>query len=132
MNVAAFFCCIFPRSVYEKVGLLDENFGRGFFEDDDYCQRVRQCGYRICCASDVFVHHHLSAGFSMVGSSQRQALFEENKAYYESKWGTWKPHQYRTDPVVGIDNDTHIKALKKDTPGENAPETPQHIAAAER
>ncbi|MDF1869044.1 MAG: glycosyltransferase [Phycisphaerales bacterium] len=132
MNVAAFFCCIFPRSVYEKVGLLDENFGRGFFEDDDYCQRVRQCGYRICCASDVFVHHHLSAGFSMVVSSQRQALFEENKAYYESKWGTWKPHQYRTDPVVGIDNDTHIKALKKDTLGENAPETPRHIAAAER
>ena len=130
MNVAAFFCCIFPRSIFEQVGLLDENFGRGFFEDDDYCQRVRQCGYRICCASDVFVHHHLSAGFSMVGSSQRQALFEENKAYYESKWGEWTPHRYRPHPVVGIDNHTHTKTNSKEAIRDDAPDGSLHSATA--
>jgi len=25
----------------------------------------------------------------------RQALFEKNRAVYESKWGAWAPHKYR-------------------------------------
>jgi len=95
--VVAFFCCILPRAVYEEVGLLDENFGRGYFEDDDYCQRVRKCGYRICCTSDVFIHHHLSAGFKLLDSGQKNALFHENLKYYESKWGAWSPHRYRDE-----------------------------------
>lgn len=91
----AFFCVAMPRTVYSTVGPLDENFGRGFFEDDDYCRRVEQQGLRVVCAEDVFVHHHLSASFNKLRSAERQKLFDENKAYYESKWGTWKPHSYR-------------------------------------
>ena len=95
--VLAFFCVMFPRETYETVGSLDENFGRGFFEDDDYCQRIRQLGKRLVCAEDVFVHHHLSASFSVLADKQRQQLFEQNRAYYESKWGPWTPHSYRCD-----------------------------------
>lgn len=95
LRTAAFFCVMMPRNVYEQVGLLDENFGRGFFEDDDYCRRVEQLGFRIVCAEDVFIHHHLSASFNKLGSTERQAIFSKNKLYYESKWGEWKPHSYR-------------------------------------
>lgn len=95
LRTAAFFCVMMPRSVYEQVGLLDENFGRGFFEDDDYCRRVEQLGLRIACAEDVFVHHHLSASFNKLHSGEKQALFEQNRAYYESKWGKWNPHMRR-------------------------------------
>jgi len=91
----AFFCVAIPRAVYEKVGDLDERFGLGFFEDDDYCQRVAQAGYRIAVAEDVFVHHRLSASFDQLEPSRRQALFEANKALYEEKWGAWTPHRYR-------------------------------------
>lgn len=91
----AFFCVAMPRTVYEKVGDLDERFGLGFFEDDDYCQRVVEAGYRIAVAEDVFVHHHLSASFDQLEPARRQALFEANKALYEEKWGAWTPHRYR-------------------------------------
>ena len=91
----AFFCVAMPRAVYEQVGDLDERFGLGFFEDDDYCQRVVQAGYRIAVAEDVFVHHHLSASFDQLEPARRQALFEANKALYEEKWGAWTPHRYR-------------------------------------
>jgi GT2 family glycosyltransferase len=95
LKTAAFFCVMMSREVYEKVGLLDESFGLGFFEDDDYCRRVQQQGYDIFCAEDVFIHHHLSASFDKLKSETRQELFEKNKKIYESKWGAWKPHQYR-------------------------------------
>jgi GT2 family glycosyltransferase len=95
IRVLAFFCVAMSRDVYEQVGSLDENFGTGFFEDDDYCQRVRQIDRRIVCAEDVFVHHELSASFGKLPSADRQELFDRNKAYYESKWGPWQRHAYR-------------------------------------
>jgi GT2 family glycosyltransferase len=95
IRTLAFFCVMLPRNVLNTVGLLDEQFGAGFFEDDDYCRRVEHHGYTLACAEDVFVHHHLSASFDQVPNFARRSLFEKNKAYYESKWGSWDPHQYR-------------------------------------
>jgi GT2 family glycosyltransferase/glycosyltransferase involved in cell wall biosynthesis len=94
---AAFFCVAMPRRVYEAVGDMDEAFGIGFFEDDDYCRRVERAGFAIACAEDVFVHHHLSASFDALGVERKRELFERNKAIYEAKWGEWKPHAYRAD-----------------------------------
>ncbi|WP_082151364.1 glycosyltransferase [Caenimonas sp. SL110] len=94
-RVLAFFCVALRRKVYEEVGGLDEAFGLGFFEDDDYCNRARAAGWRLAIAEDVFVHHHLSASFDKLKSSTRQALFEKNKEIYERKWGPWVPHVYR-------------------------------------
>lgn len=95
INTLAFFCVMFPRSTYEQIGGLCEEYGLGFFEDDDYCRRVQRRGMRAACAEDVFVHHHLSASFNALGARKKQALFEKNRAIYESKWGSWVPHTYR-------------------------------------
>ncbi|VVP80153.1 hypothetical protein PS938_00602 [Pseudomonas fluorescens] len=82
---AGIFCVVFLRSTYEQIGGLCGEYGLGFFEDDDYCRRVQQNGMRAACAEDVFVHHHLSASFNKLGAEKKQALFEKNKAIYESK-----------------------------------------------
>ncbi|MDG2148802.1 MAG: glycosyltransferase [Planctomycetota bacterium] len=97
VNCVAFFCVGMRRSLIDAVGLLDEVYARGFFEDDDYCNRVRQAGLRVAIADDVFVHHHLSASFGAIDQTERQQLFDENKRIYESKWGPWKPHVYRRE-----------------------------------
>jgi GT2 family glycosyltransferase/glycosyltransferase involved in cell wall biosynthesis len=91
----AFFCVAMSRDTYELVGPLDEDFGMGFFEDDDYCRRVALAGLACVCAEDVFVHHQLSASFDSIDQDRRRALFERNRAIYEKKWGGWKPHSYR-------------------------------------
>ena len=95
INTLAFFCVMFPRTTYARIGGLCEEYGLGFFEDDDYCRRVQQLGLRAFCAEDVFVHHHLSASFNQLGAQKKRVLFEKNKALYESKWGPWVPHVYR-------------------------------------
>ena len=95
MRNAAFFCVMLPRSTYERCGPICEDYGRGFFEDDDYCRRVEAAGLNVVCADDVFVHHHLSASFDKLGGNEKQELFARNKAIYENRWGSWIPHQYR-------------------------------------
>ena len=95
LRTAAFFCVAMRRDVYERVGDMDEDFGVGFFEDDDYCRRVEQAGLSVACAEDVFVHHHLSASFDALKAEAKRELFEANRAIYEKKWGPWTPHVYR-------------------------------------
>ena len=95
IDVLAMFCVAFRKEILQKIGLLDERFGVGMFEDDDYAKRVRQAGYRVICAEDVFVHHFGSASLSRLDTHEYQALFEQNRLKYEEKWGTWKPHRYR-------------------------------------
>lgn len=92
---AAFFCVMLRKRVWEDIGELDEKYGMGFFEDDDYSMRAKKKGYSLACAEDVFVHHHLSASFNKMADERRKELFERNKRYFESKWGTWQPHKYR-------------------------------------
>ena len=97
----AFFCVAIRRDVIDKVGLLDEAFGLGFFEDDDYCRRVEKAGYKMVVVDDVFVHHHLSASFNALGAERKRLQMERNKAIYEARWGSWKPHRYRDEAGFG-------------------------------
>ena len=39
------FCLLIRRTVIDRIGVLDERFGIGCFEDDDYCLRAIQAGY---------------------------------------------------------------------------------------
>lgn len=46
------------RTVIESIGLLDEGFWPGYFEDIDYCLRARQAGFEVWYwPGAAFVHH---------------------------------------------------------------------------
>jgi GT2 family glycosyltransferase len=87
VNMLGFFCLMMKREVIEKVGLLDENYGVGMFEDDDYCRRVKEAGYELGYTKKVFIHHEGSASFGQLSSREYDAIWEKNKAYFEGKWG---------------------------------------------
>ena len=55
------------RAVIDEIGLLDERFGVGCFEDDDYCLRAIRAGWRAVIARDAFVHHF--GGRTFLGNS---------------------------------------------------------------
>lgn len=97
----AMFCVAFRRGILEEVGYLDEAFGIGLFEDDDYSRRVQAAGYRTVCAEDSFIHHYGQASFrKLIASGEYQALWDKNQAYFESKWGAWQAHVQRQMPGV--------------------------------
>jgi len=98
--VAVMFCVATRRDVLRRVGPLDERFGLGMFEDDDYAMRVRQEGLRVVCAENAFVHHFGEASLGALAASGRYGqLFEANRRLFEEKWELrWQPHQRRDDP----------------------------------
>ena len=90
----AMYCLAMRREVFEKIGLLDEQFGMGMFEDDDYTRRARELDYKVMCANDVFIHHVGRASFKLLSDETYRAIFEKNRRLYEEKWkGPWVPHQ---------------------------------------
>lgn len=101
ISMLAMFCVAFRRGILEEVGYLDEAFGIGMFEDDDYSRRVQAAGYRTVCAEDAFIHHYGQASFrKLIASGEYQALWDKNQAYFESKWGAWQAHVHRNEPGV--------------------------------
>ncbi|HTJ21729.1 MAG TPA: glycosyltransferase family 2 protein, partial [Gemmatimonadaceae bacterium] len=88
VEMLAFFCLALRRDAWISVGPLDESFGRGLFEDDDYSARLRAAGYRLVCAEDVLVYHLGEASFGrLVTDGTYRRLFDENRRRFESKWG---------------------------------------------
>jgi len=97
VHTVAFFCVFIPKRVIEEVGLISEDYGRGYFEDDDYCRRVENLGLKVAIARDIFVYHQMGASFDLMANSEKKQLFEMNKQVFESKWGKWVPHTYSID-----------------------------------
>lgn len=93
------FCVLIRDTVWQQVGLLDEAFGIGNFEDDDYCIRVLQAGYRLCVAEDAFVFHYGSRTFLGMGihDDAWRELIARNQAVFEEKWQVQAPE--RSDQV---------------------------------
>ena len=78
-----------------EVGYLDERFGAGLFEDDDYCVRVSKAGKKIILAEDVFIHHY-GGRTTKWNSLKYQKLFMRNKQLFEEKWGMkWEENKYQ-------------------------------------
>jgi GT2 family glycosyltransferase/Tfp pilus assembly protein PilF len=79
------FCLLARREVVERIGGLDERFGSGNFEDDDFCIRARLAGFRIRIAQDVFVHHTGSQTFKGAKIDYRAAMLR-NWDLFRTKW----------------------------------------------
>ncbi|MBW4081045.1 glycosyltransferase family 2 protein [Paenibacillus sp. S150] len=79
-------CFLFKRELMDAIGLLDERFSPGHYEDDDYCYRARLQGYRLLIAGNCLVHHEGSASFKEVYSSGLQELVERNRRMFIDKW----------------------------------------------
>lgn len=57
------FCLLTRRSLLLELGSLDEGVGRGNYEDDEFCGRVRRAGMTCRVADNSVVLHHGSATF---------------------------------------------------------------------
>lgn len=82
------FCMLIKREVIEKIGLFDEVYGMGNFEDADFSKRARKIGYSSVCAVASYVYHRERRSFVRFKRFDRD--FNRNKEIFYSKWGRQK------------------------------------------
>jgi GT2 family glycosyltransferase len=90
-GVADGICFMVRRRVFETIGLFDENFRIGQFEDTDFFRRARSAGFRLGTTGGSFIHHFGSVTQKALGQGRVEKPYvAENRAYYRKKWRmTW-------------------------------------------
>ena len=78
-------CLLLRRTALDTVGVFDERFGHGNFEDDDLCLRLRLHGHRLVLARRAFVHHEGHATFSALGLDVF-AEIRRRRLQFDAKW----------------------------------------------
>jgi GT2 family glycosyltransferase len=80
-------CLLFKRELLNKVGMLDEQFSSGCYEDEDYCYRARLAGYKLRIAGDAFIFHQEVVGSKKENKESREELIKVNHQKFIDKWG---------------------------------------------
>ncbi|MFH1996337.1 MAG: glycosyltransferase family 2 protein [Candidatus Omnitrophota bacterium] len=79
------FCMLVRRSVFEKLGPLDEIYHMGYFDDTDYCKRAQKIGFRTARAKGAYVYHRENRSFAL--RKDNSDLFRKNEEIFFSRWG---------------------------------------------
>jgi GT2 family glycosyltransferase len=87
-GMLAFFCTVFKREVFEKIGFLDEAFGVGLGDDDDFCKRMKSAGMRCFLSMGTYVFHNHRTTFRELYSEQEISDMQaDRKKVYRDKHG---------------------------------------------
>ena len=86
-NRLGFFCVAMKASLVSSIGVLDEGFGLGMFEDDDFCIRVVNASLKLVIVEDCFVFHQGSSSFKKLSKDVFSDLFQKNREYLFQKHG---------------------------------------------
>nr|WP_146189992.1 glycosyltransferase [Paenibacillus elgii] len=80
------YCMLMKKQVLDEVGLLDERFTPGNFEDDDLSLRIKLAGYKLYLCKDTFIHHFGSVSFRKDAEAYNK-LLRTNQDKFLEKWG---------------------------------------------
>lgn len=85
-NTTDFFpavCWLISKKCLDRVGLFDERFLVGNWEDNDYCKRVSILGGKIIVCKDIVIKHLES---QTVNLFDNQKIMQDNYQKYMKKW----------------------------------------------
>ena len=78
------------REIFEKVGLFDERFFM-YYEDMDFCMRVRQQGYRLIVVPQAKIWHKVSQSSGGTGSkAERYYMAVSSGLYFRKQMRPWQ------------------------------------------
>ena len=85
VDYLSFFCILMRTQLYRDIGGLDERFGLGMFEDDDFCKRARACGAQLVIDGKTWVWHEGHATMN-ANNVSHDGLLATNKEVFHEKW----------------------------------------------
>lgn len=87
------FCLLIHRSLIEEMGMFDETFQVGNYEDDDFNLRAVIAGKKSYICRNSFIHHFMNISFNK-NNLPREQIMCKNKLILEKKWDymNWNHH----------------------------------------
>ena len=79
------FCMLIKRAVVNKIGGMDDRYGLGNFEDDDFSLRATLAGFESWIAEDCFIHHFGNRTFIGAKIDYQESL-HKNWEIFKKKW----------------------------------------------
>ncbi|WP_096720382.1 glycosyltransferase family 2 protein [Paraburkholderia acidicola] len=94
-------CLVIRKSIYEKVGGLDEELAVAF-NDVDFCLRVREAGYRNVWTPHAQLYHHESATRGSDMDPDKYERFVKEVRLMESRWAGMFEHDPAYNPNLSL------------------------------
>lgn len=86
------FCMMIRKTLIDEIGIFDEeNFGRGYGEEDDFNLRAGDTGWKKVIADDVYLFHAQSKSYS---HTQRYSLSRQSGEALRKKHGADRIAEY--------------------------------------
>lgn len=103
------FALLLKRTVLDQIGLLDERFSPGSFEDSDICLRISLAGYyNVLCKNSFIIHQ---GGRSLEKElPQYHNIAEINQRKFFEKWS-----EFHLDQKNYFDSRSDIVSILKDS-----------------
>jgi len=81
------FCILIMRELINKIGLFDERYGRGGYEDNDYGIRAKLAGYELYICSRSLVKHKAHQVYELNGIDSHKDQVEMERMYLNKFFG---------------------------------------------
>ena len=81
-------CLMVPHAVMDQVGMLDEDFFM-FYEEVEWCWRIKKAGYRIYYLPQSRVVHHWMGSVRQQNRAMTKRLYQSSLIYYRKTSGLW-------------------------------------------
>jgi GT2 family glycosyltransferase len=85
-------CLAIDRQLFVDVGIFDDIYEHGYFEDLDLCCQIREKGYKLAIVEDCFVFHYGHATYRHKSTEEKHRIIWNNFAIFNSKWGHISGH----------------------------------------
>jgi len=76
-------CLLVKKKVFDKIGLMPTDFGKGFFEDVLFGHRARRAGFKMDITEDTGVQHLYHATFKKEGFNISNEYQEKRKIFLD-------------------------------------------------
>jgi GT2 family glycosyltransferase len=108
---ADFFCVAIRKSLWDALGGLDRSYGRGYYEDFDFCMRAQEKGAQCVMLENALVFHRGSASFK--NDSTQSELIKTNKGIFTKKFPQAQLRHRRLDLYHAIEHDLKLTLDRK-------------------
>lgn len=86
-------CLALDRKVFVQLGVFDQYYKNGYFEDLDLCCRIREAGNQIVIVENCFVFHQGHATYRQKPTEEKYDIIFHNFKVFGEKWGHISEHK---------------------------------------